>query len=133
MLKDTKYYIIDTRTPSNRNKGRWVECKELSHNAEYKKLLDLEMDRRLAEMFPRLPFGVNEAASNFHTDRMLKETPDLVTKEKPEDFDGLLYIESEEVAKKLLADLQVVDKDIKLSRYGLQFSVVETESKKAKK
>lgn len=130
MLKNTEYYIIDTRTTSNRGQGRWVECKDLATNPEYKKLLDLEASRQLSDMFPRLPFGVNEAASNFHTDRMLKETEDLISKESPQDFDGLLYVKSEDLAKKLLQDLQSVDKDIKLSRYGLQFS---TENKKVKK
>lgn len=129
MLKSSEYFIIDTRTTSNRGKGRWVEFKDLKDSVEYKKLLDAEANRTLSELFPRLPQGVNETASNFHTDRMLRETPDQVVKDA-EDFDGLLYIKDEDVAKTLLAQLQQVDKEIKLSRYGLQFSESTKKTKK---
>ena len=112
-------FVIDSRTPSNRYKGRQVEYKDLSRNEAYKKLLKAQDERTIADMSPRIPPAIAGNASNFHTMDMLK---DPKTDCAWYDTEGLIFIKEEKIARKLLEDLQLIDKDIKLSKYGKQFS-----------
>jgi hypothetical protein len=120
-------FVIDTKTISNRYKGRQVEYKDLSRNEEYKKLLKAQDERILADMFPRIPVQVAGNAANFHTMDMYK---DPKTDCAWYDAEGLIFVKEEEIAKKLLADLQLADKDIKLSKYGRQFGSPEPKETK---
>lgn len=118
LLSNKELFIIDTRTVSNGKQGlQGWEYVELTDNPEYAQLCGLAKERRLEEKFPREDRRLLYDASNFHTPRMMSETPVRFKT----DSDGLIGIKDEATAKKILEILQLQDKEIKLSKYGKQF------------
>ncbi len=137
LLRTDKFYIIDTRTNSC-PKGRHVEIRDLEACKDYSELTKAQKEFRLAEKIGHLPPHIAQAANNVHTMKMLEDPACKVEEECDED--GLIYIRKdvkmvledkelagEEVVKHWLKVLQTVDREIQLSKYGLQFGeVVET-------
>lgn len=116
-LKDLDNWIIDTKTTSNPKGVQGWQFVELKDHPEYAHLCELALSKTLADKFPRDDRRITFDASNYHTDRMMKET-------KPKYFsdeDGLISVNVEADAKRILADFQKLDKDVKLSKYGRQF------------
>lgn len=129
-LKNTDFWIIDTKTYSNRYKGLDWEYVELTDNSQYAKLVEWENDYTLSEKHPRLDMRISGQATNYHTPLMMNTTEPRLKADK----DGLIFIKDQETAKKVLTELQKNDKDIKLSKYGKQFDEANPKeiAKKAK-
>lgn len=127
LLTTDEFYILDTRTPSN-PKGRQIEYKDLTKNAEYAALIKKEEERTLADMFPHLATReINRSATNFHSQRMLDDPACKI--EEVCDEDGLVFIHKtkKEELMKLWKSLLLIDKDVKLSKYGKQLTDKEME------
>lgn len=120
------FYLIDTKTLSNEYKGIDFEYRQVDANPEYAELLKLQKERKLQERFAgeSLPAEIKRSANNFHVEEMYTGDPNTLVCE--DIGEGLIPIEDEETAKKVLEILLRRDKDIKLSRLGKQF----TEAKK---
>lgn len=130
ILENKDLFVIDTRTVSNGKQGlKGWSYVELTDNPEYAQLCGLAKERRLEEKFPREDRRLLYDASNFHTVRMMNETP--VRYETDED--GLIGIKDEADAKRILVILQQCDKDIKLSKYGKQFGEAPQPAAEVKK
>lgn len=118
-LKTDKYFVISTQTQSNNFKGRKVDYTELTDHPEYAQLCEMQLSNTLADKFPRDDNRIRHDATNYHTPKMMKETPARYST----DEDGFMFIEDEAEAKKVLDILQKTDADIHLSKYGKQFTV----------
>lgn len=128
LLTTEEFYILDTRTISNSFKGRQIEYKDLTKNVEYATLLKKEQEGSLAEMFPHLSVReVNRSATNFHSQRMLNDPACKV--EEVCDEDGLMFFHKahKDEMVKLWKSLLLIDKDVKLSKYGKQLTPKELE------
>lgn len=129
ILDPTRFYYIDTKTPSNPNGRTDFEFVDLTASPTYQKLLKAEKDRTLADLFPRMDVRLASKARNFHNDDMLKEEG---VKKFVSIQEGLIPIPKENKADaiKALQLLQQIDKDIKMWDFS---SKLDEEDPKAKK
>lgn len=125
MKNPADYWVIDTKTLSNRYTGIDFEMEDPSRNPEYAEMLKEEKARTLHLRNPHMPKSAASKASNLHEEYMLTDECHLYKTE----LDGYIFCDNEEHAKKILASLQSRDSDIKLSPLGKSFDT----SKKVKK
>jgi hypothetical protein len=115
-----EFYVIDTRTRQSPQGRDWQELNLLA-NDEYRGMME---DSKLGKLGNKikiegLPHQVKNRAANFHEPHHM--TPETVTYKQDK---GFIFIDTESEAKRVLDSLKKLDKDIELSPFGKQFSVV---------
>lgn len=125
----TEYWIIDTKTLSNRYTGIDFEMEDPARNPEYAEMLKEEKARTLHLRNPHMAKSAASRAANLHEDWMLTEECKLYKTE----YDGLIFFDDKEACAKQLKKFQERDRDIRIHPMGRQLDEEETSAKKSKK
>lgn len=119
------YFVIDTKTESNRYKGIDYTLVDLLKNEEYASLVAAEKNRTLADLHPKDSNRVNRRAANYHEESMLGPMdntgnihPELIVC-KTED-EGYIFVKELRDAQIVLKDMRKRDTGVRLSPMGLQ-------------